>query len=124
MRELRRHKGVGGAADDLVVDRGEVNRRERQYTAVKRLINGDVENYRLVKQEGVNRYGERVEKVVGVLFSKDGLENDETAYVCRSGVICNDSSIRVDIGYVFFFVLVSVNAFAFLTRAPPNILIL
>ena len=118
MRELRKRKSVGGVAGDLVLDKNQIDRKERQYSAVKDLVNGGLGSYELIKSFCVNRYGEEVVKVVGVRFlgGFPGGGGEVLLPLC-SGVICNDSRIKV----FSFRLSISVHYFKFRARAPPTV---
>lgn len=121
MRELRRHKSVGGVADDLVLDKRQVNRGERQYSAVKSLIDGGLSSYKVIKGCRINKYGERVYKVIGVRFLGVVVNKCDAGVFRVSGVIRNSSSFnsrRVD---VRFCISVSASHFILRARAPPDI---
>lgn len=121
IRELRRHQSVGGVADELVLSRGQHNREERQYSAIKALVNGELSSYHLIKNESVNRYGEKVLKVIGVFFLEGFSGKEALAAPICPGVIRNYSSIERYEEDVPTWLPISILDLNFCPRAPPNI---
>lgn len=121
MRELRKHESVGGVADELVLGRDQDRREERQYSAIKALVNGELDSYRLLKDEGVNCYGEKVTKIIGVCYLGGFSGKEDLAVTRCPGVICNDSRVERCEEDVPVLRPVSVRDFNCWPRAPPNI---
>ncbi|MFV7434904.1 MULTISPECIES: replication endonuclease [Pseudomonas putida group] len=124
IRELRKCQSVGGVANELVLGRDEVKREERQYSAIKSLVDGELDSYRLLKDEAVNCYGETVTKIIGVCYLGGSPGKEELVVTHCPGVICNDSRVKRCEGDIPVWCPILARDFNCWPRAPPDITVI